>query len=139
MILRVLTKSYLSYANIIGFSHPRKKALLIHYLKEGPKYKIAKTNNPLLKFLRPYKDSVYISFSKYNKKTSREDVKKLISSIAKTFDVKITEIKRNRYNNNYYICSKNFVNYVKKNIIYELPWQPLNKGELNNLSKRWEI
>jgi len=140
--LRILTKSFLNYAKIIGFSHPRKKDVFLSHLKEGPKYKILKDNpnkSILFKFLKPYKDVVYINFSEHNQKTNKRIVKKRLSDISKTFNVKITRIKRKRYNDSYCICSKKFVDFIKNNASYELPWQPLNNSEINNLSNKYEL
>ncbi len=137
--LRILTESFLKYSELIGFCHPRKKEILLNYLREGPKYKVLKKtngkNHKLFKYLRPYKESVYVSFSKNNMKTNPEEIQELLAEISITFDVKIIRIKRNRYNDHYYICSKKFTNFVKSKVVYDLPWQPLNDNEINLLSE----
>jgi len=139
-VLRILTESFLKYSELIGFSHPRKKEILLNYLREGPKYKVLKKangkNHNLFKHLKPYKENVYVSFSKNNRKTDPEEIQELLAKISITFDVKITKTKRDRYNDHYYICSKKFTDFVKSKVIYDLPWQPLNNNEINLLSER---
>ena len=142
---RIFSGSILKYAKSVGAFHPRKKGALIKHLKKGPTYKILKEINKqfnpeiikIFKYLRPYKSMVYIKLNEYNKKAHKQEITKLINSIKDNFNVKITKIKRNRYNDHYYICSKQFTEFIKKNATYELPWQPLNKEDINNLSKEW--
>ena len=143
--IRVLTVSILNYAELVGFSHPRKKSILIKYLKEGSKYKVLKsinfTNSPdlfaLFKYLRPYKTSVYIKLDEFGRKANREDIENKIKLIKEKFNVRIGEIKRNRHNNHFYINSKKFTDFVRDNAIYGLPWQSLNDNKIKELSKKW--
>ena len=143
--LTILSGSILNYSKLIGFCHPRKRNILIDYLKDGPKYKILKQINKKLpvkfseifKYLRPYKMSVYIKLDEYSKKADKQEIKRLLDSIKSNFDVSITETKRNRYNNQFNIYSKEFAKFVKNNAVYDLPWQPLNKSKIDILLKEW--
>ena len=68
-----------------------------------------------------------------------KDYDKLINEIEKRFNIKAIEVKRPRLNNHFYICSKKFQKFLIHNVEYDLPWQPLNKEEIENLSKGWKI
>ena len=145
--LRIFVCDFLRYAEIMGFSHPRKKEILISHLREGPKYKVLSKINKnmpivqsnIFKYLRPYKKVVYINLNQYGKKSKKLEVINRLELIKNTFGVKITEVKRNRYSNQFVICSRSFLEFVKNNAKYDLPWQPLNKAKIKLLSEEWKI
>jgi len=144
--LRIANSSFLIFAKIIGLSHPRKSENLIYHLKEGPYYKIFKgfknnfnDNEEPYKHLRPYGRIVYVSFSNELTKTSKECVSSIINKIKKKFQVKVIELKRDRPNNHYYICSKPFSEFLNKNCIYDLPWKPLNSKEIIKIKGLWKL
>ncbi|MBL7100351.1 MAG: hypothetical protein ISS23_00175 [Nanoarchaeota archaeon] len=146
-ILNIPSCSFLNYAKLIGFSHPRKKGLLIKHLKKSPRYKVFKKLNKklpykmseLFKYLRPYKKSVYIKLEDHHRKAKKEDADNLLNKIKTTFGVKIIEVKRKRPNNHFHICSKKFTKFVKIHATYDLPWQPLNDYEIKKLLKEWTL
>jgi len=81
-----------------------------------------------------------ITLTKKKYKNFNEGFLHFIKQLENYLGIKYTsiyKIKRNRYNNHYYICSKKFRDFIKNNTNYELPWQPLNKSEINNVSKEW--
>jgi len=144
--VNLFSESLYKYAEVIGFSHPRKKNILIQHLKRGPNYKVLISYNKdfdrdtihLLKYLRPYKKNItYIKQGLYHQNGSKEETKKLIKNIEERFKIEATEVKRPRRSNHFYICSEKFRKFLIENVIYGLPWQPLNKQELNNISRRW--
>ncbi|MDP3918776.1 MAG: hypothetical protein Q8Q35_02635 [Nanoarchaeota archaeon] len=77
--------------------------------------------------------------NKHNQNGNKEDIMNALARIKNIFNVKIVEIKINRPNNHYYICSKEFTKYVNDNTQYGLPWEPLNTLELNILLEKWQI
>lgn len=144
--LRIFSNSFLNYAKLIGSSHPRKSKNLVYHLKKGSYYKIFKNfkngfsdDEEFYKHLRPYKNVVYISFSKNLTKTDKKDVKRTVNKIKNKFQVKVIEIKRKRHNNHYCICSKPFSEFLKKNCVYDLPWKPLNSKEIIKIKGLWEL
>lgn len=145
--LRVLTESYREYAKVVGCSHPRKKAILFKYLEEGPKYKVlVKIKKPykdevlqLFKYLRPYKKCTYIKLDEYNQKAKKEEIFILLDKLKNYFGVRITEIKRKRYNNQFIVSSKSFTDFVRENTSYDLPWQPLKDHEREKLVVEWRL
>ena len=90
----------------MGFSHPRKKNILIDYLKKGPSYKVLKEVNPdfdrqtreVLKYLRPYKNSlVYIKQNLHHQKGDTKKTLKIIKNIFHQLD-QIVEVNLNQNN-----------------------------------------
>lgn len=144
--LRILTKGLLNYSRVIGFSHPRKKAILIGHLKDGPKFVVFKRTlkslsgfSNLFNILRPYKTVTYIKLDEHNQKAKKIEIRNVLSEIRSKFRVNITRVKRNRYNYQFVICSKKFAHFVKQNAVYELPWQPLNNLEVKQLMEGWKL
>jgi len=146
--LNIFEEGIYKYSKILGFSHPRKKNILIDYLKKGPSYKVLKEVNPdfdrqtreVLKYLRPYKNSlVYIKQNLHHQKGDTKKTLKIIKNIQKIFKVKVTEVNRPRLNNHFYIYSENFRKFIEDNTTYDLPWQPLNKKEIDVLLSRWKL
>lgn len=148
LTVRVFSDELLKFARIIGFSHPRKRDILIKHLQKGAAYKVvAKINfdtdektKELLNYLRPYKQGVvYIKQGLHHEKGNRLSTLSLIHEIEKRFCIKATEVKRPRLNNHFYICSEKFRLFLMHNVEYDLPWQSLNKEEIENLMKGWKI
>lgn len=144
--LNIMSEDYLKFAKSVGFFHPKKQAIFLAHLRDGPKYVVLNSLHEdfidlfdLFSILRPSRNSVYIKLDKYKRKSNPEAIFQLLSTIQETFGVKITECQRNRYSNHFYIHSKKFTDFVKENATYALPWQPLNSKKEKALLVKWRL
>ncbi|MBI2148783.1 LAGLIDADG family homing endonuclease [Candidatus Woesearchaeota archaeon] len=146
-IIKILIseESILKFAKIIGFSHPRKQLILIDYLKSGSSYNIpiAKIKNKKLdqfiSYLRPYKNQVYIRLTEKREMVSSELLKERIKSIESILNVNVVQIKRNRKNNHFYICSKKLAEKIKEYYDFVPSWRSLDEKNVNKLRETWSF
>jgi hypothetical protein len=131
------------FARLIGSSHPRKQKNLIEYLKKGASYNIPvrkKQNrrlDPIIEFLRPYKNIVYVKLTKKREMVSNQDIKKRIQFIGENLNQKIIELRRPRKNNHFYICSMDLVREINEYYDFRPIWDPFNDEEIDDLKQRW--
>ena len=141
----VAEESVLKFARIIGFSHPRKRKILIEYLKKGASYKVSKNKVPnkklekVIEYLRSYKDNVYIRLTKRRENVRKRAVKKRIRLIEKVLNVNVICTPRPRKNDHYYICSKQLVEEINNHYSFVPIWNALSEKEIQGLEKRWEL
>ena len=141
----VAEKSLLAFARIVGMSHVRKKNNLLAYLRRGATYKIpilkkkSKKLQKVIGFLRPYKENVYIRLTKNREKVNKADINNKIRYIESVLGVKAVEVKRQRKNNHFYICSRALVREIKDHYHFVKAWTPLTNNKIKKLKESWKI
>jgi len=103
-------------------------------MNKKPEYRLTK----IIRYLRPYQGNIYIRLTERREQISKEDVEKRLGEIRTVLPYPIVEIKRQRKNNHYYICSKRLLRNIKEHYEWKPTWDPLSQEEIYKLKQGWD-